>query len=64
MKNLDAMGITDYYDQLPFGDKDAFIREVADAIGKSSQSVRRKIRLGCWSKPEMPLVNDVINGRG
>lgn len=59
--NFDALGITSYYDRLVYGEKDRFVVLVADAIGLSTQAVRRKIKLGKWNeKTELPLVNNVI----
>lgn len=61
MTNLNVKGITDYYNQLPFGKKDAFLVAISIAIGKSTQAVRRRIRLRNWSKLELPIVYEIID---
>lgn len=61
MMKLDSKGITDYYNQLPFGSKDAFVVAISNAIDKSTQSVRRKIRLVNWNKLELPIVYEIID---
>jgi hypothetical protein len=58
--NFDSLGITSYYEKLPMGKKDDFIREVADAIGKSTPNVRLKIKTGNWQKTEIPVVLSLI----
>ena len=64
MEKIDALGISSYYDSLVRGDKDTFTIEVANAIGKSTATVRRKIRLGSWNqKTEIDKVTDIINSR-
>lgn len=64
MDKIDALGISSYYDSLVRGDKDAFTIEVANAIGKSTPTVRRKIRLGNWNpKTEIDKVADIIKSR-
>ncbi|MBP3756261.1 MAG: hypothetical protein J6I61_03170 [Prevotella sp.] len=60
---MDGMGITSYYDGLPFGGKDGFVRDVAEAIGQSTSNVRLKMKNGRWSKAELPIVNQVIEER-
>ncbi len=55
--------ISSYYQNLPFGKKDEFVRDCADAIGKSSNSVRRKIILENWSKTELPVVLNLMKVR-
>lgn len=60
---MDSMGISSYYKSLPRGEKDGFIREIADAIAKSSSMVRMKIREGKWSVLEFPIVVSVIEKR-
>lgn len=63
MNKMDGMGITSYYDGLPFGGKDGFVRDVAEAIGQSTSNVRLKMKNGRWSKAELPIVNQVIEER-
>lgn len=60
MENANVMGINSYIDGLPFGKKDPFIMEVAEAIGQSTSSVRRKIRNGGWRKTEIPVILKLI----
>ena len=55
--------IKKYYENLPNGKKDAFVRGVADAIGKSSQNVRMKIKNGGWGILETREVGYIIEGR-
>lgn len=63
MEKITAMGITSHYKGLAFGDKDKFVVKVADAIGKSSSAVRRKIDTGVWNeKTEIPIVARIIKG--
>ena len=40
MEKLDVLGISSYYQKLPFGAKDTFIMELADAIGLSAHGVK------------------------
>jgi len=61
---MDSKVISDYYDRLPFGQKDEFAREIAEAIEKSTSSVRLKIRKGNWSRIEMQEIDRVIKNRG
>lgn len=60
MEKFDSVGITSHFENLPFGRKDAFIREVADALGLSSSSVRKKIQNGNWRKLEIPIITKPI----
>jgi hypothetical protein len=60
MEKFDSVGITSHFDNLPYGSKDAFIREVADALGLSSSSVRKKIQNGNWRKLEIPIITKLI----
>ena len=60
MEKFDSVGITSHFDNLSFGSKDAFIREVADALGLSSSSVRKKIQNGNWRKLEIPIITKLI----
>jgi len=63
--NYDALGITSYYENLPFGKKDIFAREIADGLGMSTSNVKRRIRLGKWNpKTELPVVSKIIEERG
>lgn len=64
MANIDALGISSYYDSLNRGEKDGFTIDVANAIGKSTATVRRKIHLGNWNqKTEIEKVATIINSR-
>ena len=64
MENLGALGISSYYESLNHGDKDAFTIEIANAIGRSTSSVRRKIKSGSWNvKTELGKVEEIINSR-
>ena len=60
---MDCMGISSYYETVPRGEKDEFIRAVADAIGQSTSNVRLKMRNGKWSQLEMSAIEDVISER-
>lgn len=63
MKKLNCLGISSYYEDLPRGEKDGFLREVAEAIGQSTTNVRLKIKNGRWGKTEVPAINEVIERR-
>ena len=61
MEKNNALGITSYYKTLRYGEKDKFVMKVADAIGKATASVRRKIEMGAWNeKTELPIVIKII----
>lgn len=62
--NYDPLGITSYYENLPFGKKDIFAREIADGLGMSTSNVKRRIRLGKWNpKTELPVVTEIMKSR-
>lgn len=63
MEKMDSMGISSYYESLPRGEKDGFVREVAEAIGQSTPNVRLKMKNSRWSKTEVPVVIDIIDKR-
>lgn len=63
MKKMDCMGISSYYESLPRGVKDDFVRDVADAIGQCTSNVRRKLKNGGWSKTEIPAISAIIEKR-
>ena len=63
MKKLDCLGISSYYEGLPRGEKDGFVRDVAEAIGQSTSNVRLKMKNGRWAKTEVPTINEVIGRR-
>lgn len=63
MEKLDVLGISSYYQKLPFGAKDTFIMELADAIGLSTSSVRRKIKNCSWRKSEVTVVTKFMQAR-
>ena len=63
MEKIDCMGISSYYENLPRGEKDSFVREVAEAIGQSSSNVRLKMKNTRWGKAEVPIIADVIERR-
>lgn len=63
MENKEALGINSYISGIPFGKKDPFIMEVADAIGQSTSSVRRKIKNGGWRKTEIPVIMKLISSK-
>ena len=63
MKKLDCLGISSYYEELPRGEKDGFVRDVAEAIGQSTSNVRLKMKNGRWGKTEVPTINEVIERR-
>ena len=60
---MDAMGITCYYENLPRGEKDKFVMEVASAIGQSSSNVRLKMKNGRWAITELPAIQKIIEER-
>ena len=60
MEKVDVLGITSHFENLPFGKKDSFLREIADAIGQSTNTVRRKIQSGKWRKFEIPIVTKIM----
>ena len=57
---MENMGIISYYEGLPRGEKDAFVREVADAIGQSTPNVRLKMKNGRWSVLEVREIEKII----
>ena len=57
---MDCLGISSYYENLPRGKKDSFVREVAEALGQSSPNVYRKMRNSRWGKIEVPIIVSVI----
>lgn len=62
--NYDPLGITSYYENLPFGKKDIFAREIADGLGMSTSNVKRRIRLNKWNpKTELPVVTEIMKSR-
>ena len=63
MNKLDCLGISSYYEELPRGEKDGFVRDVAEAIGQSTSNVRLKMKNGRWGKTEVPTINEVIEKR-
>lgn len=61
MEKISALGISSYYKNLPYGEKDKFVVKVADAIGKATATVRRKIEKGNWNeKTELPIVEKLF----
>lgn len=60
---MNHVGISDYYDSLPHGEKDRLIMKIAVAIDKSSSTVRLKIKTDGWSRIERPLVESIIRER-
>lgn len=63
MRKIDCLGISSYYENLARGDKDGFVRDVAEAIGQSTTNVRLKMKNGRWGKTEVPIITDVIERR-
>ncbi len=63
MNEISAKGITSYYHNLGRGEKDKFVREVAEAIGQSFSNVSLKMRNGGWSVLELPAINNLIKTR-
>ena len=55
--------IMSYYGNLRHGQKDSFVREVADAIGQSSVTVMRKMKTGKFSCLEVPVVARIVTRR-
>lgn len=58
---IDADGVYSYYKSLPFGQKNAFAMEIANALEMSYDNVRRKISKRMWKTYELKFVNDIIN---
>lgn len=63
MEKMDCMGISSYYENLPRGEKDGFVRDVAEAIGQSTTNVRLKMKNGRWRRTEIPSITEVIERR-
>ena len=63
MEKIDCMGISSYYENLPRGEKDGFVRDVAEAIGQSTSNVRLKMKNSRWGKTEVPIVAGIIERR-
>ena len=57
MKKVENLGISSYYRNLAHGEKDSFVREVAEAIGKSTSTILTKRREGRWAKTEIPAID-------
>lgn len=64
MEKMDCLGISSYYESLQRGEKDNFVREVAEAIGQCSSNVRLKMKNTRWGKAEVPIIADIIKRRG
>lgn len=60
---MDSIGITSYYENLPRGKKDSFVREVAEAIGQSTWNARLKMKNGRWSLLEIREITKIIEKR-
>lgn len=60
---MDCMGISSYYETVPRGEKDEFIRAVAETIGQSTSNVRLKMHNGRWSGLELTAIGEMIDGR-
>lgn len=60
---MESRGISSYYETVPRGEKDEFIRAIADAIDQSSSNIRLKMRNGRWSKLELKAIEEVISER-
>ena len=58
---MDSKVISDYYENLPFGKKDEFVRVIAEALEQSTSNIRRKIRENIWSRIEMKEVTSLID---
>lgn len=63
MEKIDCMGISSYYENLLRGEKDGFVRDVAEAIGQSTSNVRLKMKNSRWGKTEVPIVAGIIERR-
>ncbi len=60
MAKMDAVGISSYHKSLDRGQKDVFVRKVAEAIDKATSSVYRKVSSGKWTALEISAVEEVI----
>ncbi len=63
MKEKKCLAISRYYEDLPRGEKDDFIRDVATAIDKSTSTVWNKLKGNSFSSIEIPIVEELINKR-
>lgn len=63
MAKIDCLGINSYYETLPRGEKDTFVRDVAEAIGQSTSNVRLKLKNCRWGKTEVPIIAGIIEKR-
>ena len=63
MEKMNELGINSYYETLPRGEKDSFVRDVAEAIGQSTSNVRLKMKNGRWGKTEVPIIAEIIEKR-
>ncbi|MBR0276277.1 MAG: hypothetical protein IJQ76_08720 [Prevotella sp.] len=63
MEKIDCLGISSYYENLPRGEKDGFVRGVAEAIGQSTSNVRLKMKNSRWGKTEVPIIAGIIENR-
>lgn len=60
MAKMDAVGISYYHKNLTRGQKDIFVRRVAEAIDKATSSVYRKVSSGKWTALEIAAIEKVI----
>lgn len=63
MIKMDCLGISSYYENLPRGKKDEFVREVSEAIGQCTSNVRLKMKNRRWGKTEVPVIAAIIDGK-
>lgn len=59
---ITGSGIISYYNDLPFGEKDKFVTEIAESLEMSTSNVRRKIYTESWKNYELKFVEKIING--
>ncbi|MCH3994128.1 MAG: hypothetical protein LKE54_03585 [Prevotella sp.] len=57
MKNK-ALGISSHYEALPFGTKNIFVRQIAEALEMSTDNVRRRISENKWKEHEIQVLKD------
>lgn len=63
MEKKNEIGIYSYYADLHHGEKDSFIREIADELCLSTPSIRRKLKLQNFNRLQIEAIERVIERR-
>lgn len=63
MSKNSNVGISSYYRSLPRGEKDEFVREVAEALFQSTSNISLKMRTGRWPSLQVGIVESIIAKR-